>query len=438
MSNHNDDEDDVSVTSDSTSDSGSSISDRGNFRFRAEPERIDILDRRTLAQNNVAESIAPSRGTSSSIKTEDVSFLTPVPSAKKKVVRRTNLQIQADQALKTAAKVTKVPKSSKSESKSESDVKYAAATTVTINGEVFPVQAAKSVWTTGETMELIRAFKNWDDQAKASQSKKLCSLSKLWLVHIPFLMGKSFGRVRACPKEQLASSPYQSKWLVLRKKVSDYNAAQVDGREEELPDIEGPTGGGFDENGVEDERMSIAAASEAARDHKRNNRYINVDVDEESLKIIKLFNNTFPESVSGIGLMSESEATTGGEKKREYCQVNGLDSSALAEDFLGSPPAKKVSKASLIIDLTKTSIKQHEEMMTFNKSNLEYQKEIRMQDIARRESHSKREIEYRDRQDSVNQERYLTEQARLVEARQDAKEMQTTFSGILTNLLGKL
>ena len=133
--------------------------------------------------------------------------------------------------------------------------------------------------------------------------------------------------------------------------------------------------------------------------------------------------------------MSESEATTGGEKKREYCQVNGLDSSALAEDFLGSPP-EKVSKASLIIDLTKTSIKQHEEMMTSNKSNLEYQKRIRMQDIARRESHSKREIEYRDRQDSVNQERYLTEQARLVEAGQDAKEMQTTFSGILTNWLG--
>ena len=108
MSNDNDDEDDVSVTSDSTSDSGSSISDRDNYRFRAEPERIDIFERRTPAQNNVAESIAPSRSTSSSITIEDVSFLTPALSAKKKVVRRTNLQIQADQALKTAAKVTKV------------------------------------------------------------------------------------------------------------------------------------------------------------------------------------------------------------------------------------------------------------------------------------------------------------------------------------------
>ena len=192
---------------------------------------------------------------------------------KKKVVRRTNLQIQADQALKTAAKLTKVPKPSKSESKPKSEVKSVASTSVTIIGEVFPIEAAKTVWTTGETMDLIRAFKNWDDQAKASQSKKLCSLSKLWLVHIPFLMGKSFGRVRTCPKEQLASSPYQLKWLTLRKKVSDYNAAQVDGREEKLPDMEGPTGGGFDENGFEDERMSTAAASEAARDQKRNDRY---------------------------------------------------------------------------------------------------------------------------------------------------------------------
>ena len=432
MSNNDEDEDDVSISSNSTSDSGSSISNRDtSSRIFAEPAT------RILAQKNVAESAASSRSTSS-VTIDDVSFLTPIPSVKKKVVRRTNLQIQADQALKTAAKLVKVSKSSKPESKSESEVKSAASTSVTINGEVFPVQAAKSVWTTGETMDLIRAFKNWDDQAKASQNKKLCSLSKLWLVHIPYLMGKSFGRIRACPKEQLASSPYQSKWLVLRKKVSDYNAAQVDGREEELPDIEGPTGGGFDENGVEDERMSTAAASEAARDHKRNNRYINGDVDDETLKIIKFFNNSFPESVSGIGLMSESEATTGGDKKRDFCQVIGLDSNALAEDFLGSPPAKKVSKASLIIDLTKTSIKHHEEMMTFNKSNFEYQKEVRMQDIARRESHSKREIEYRDRQDTVNQERYLAEQARLVEARQDAKEMQTTFSGILTNLLGKL
>ena len=136
--------------------------------------------------------------------------------------------------------------------------------------------------------------------------------------------------------------------------------------------------------------------------------------------------------------MSESDATTRGDKKWDICQVNGLDSNALAEDFVGSPPAMKVSKASLIIDLTKTSIKYHKEMVTLNQSNFEYQKEVRMQDIARRESHSKREIEYRDRYDTVNQERYLAEQARLVEARQDAKEMQTTFFGILTNLWGKL
>lgn len=120
-------------------------------------------------------------------------------------------------------------------------------------------------------MDLIKAFKNWDEQAKACQSKKLCSLSKLWLVHMPFLMGKSLGRVRECPKKQLASSPYQSKWLVLRKKVRDYNAAQVNSRETWKDLLGNGVEEGLDENGVEDERMSTAAASEAAHDHKRNN-----------------------------------------------------------------------------------------------------------------------------------------------------------------------
>ena len=119
-------------------------------------------------------------------------------------------------------------------------------------------------------------------------------------------MGKNFGRVRATPNNVLASSPYQSKWLAIRKKVSDYKAAQVDGREEELPDIEGPTGGGVTETGVPDDRMVAAAAAESARDTKRNTRYA-AGVDEESLKIIQYFMDIFPQSVSGIGLMSKSD-----------------------------------------------------------------------------------------------------------------------------------
>lgn len=278
--------------------------------------------------------------------------------------------------------------------------------------------------------EHYQAYKKWDNMTKTSQSKKLCSLSKIWLVNIPVLMGKSFGKVRTSPKDQLANSPYQSKWILLRRKVSDYNAAQVDGREEELPDVEGPTGGGCDENGVEDDRMVKAAVVDNARDVKRNNRFVNADIDEDTLKIIKFFNESFPESVSGVGLMSECEATGGGDRKRGSCDIDGLNSDALADD-LDAPAAKKATKSSLIIDLTKTSIQQHEEMMAFNRSNLEYQKESRTQDIARRNDRDIREREYRDKQDTISQQRYS-------ETREDAKEMQGTFANILKSLVTKL
>ena len=143
-----------------------------------------------------------------------------------------------------------------------------------------------------------------------SQNKKLIPISELWLTHIPHLMGKGFGRVRATPNNVLANSPYQFKWMGIRKKVSDYKAAQVDVREEELPDIEGPTGGGLNEDGVDDDRMIASAAAETAREMKRNSRYV-AGIDEESLKIIQHFMEVFPQSVSGIGLMTESEMNSG-------------------------------------------------------------------------------------------------------------------------------
>ena len=250
-------------------------------------------------------------------------------------------------------------------------------------------------------------------------------------------MGKSFGRVRATPNNLLANSPYQAKWLAIRKKVSDYKAAQVDGREEELPDREGPTGGGIDENGKEDERMAKASIAEASRDSKRNGRYVTSGVDEDSMKIISHFLETFPESISGIGVMTEVESTSGVGRKRELCEIEGLRDSTITEED-EAEPTKKPSKSSLIIDLTRTAVHHHEENMAFNKSNFEYQKASRVEDIARREEKYAQEVEYRERQDRINQERYMTEQRRLSETRQDNKEIQTTFASVLTTLINKL
>ena len=134
------------------------------------------------------------------------------------------------------------------------------------------------------------------------------------------------------------------------------------------------------------------------RDNKRNLRYID-GIDEESMKIIKHFMDTFPQSVSGVGLMSESDLTSGAGSKREFCQMEGFRESDVQENSTegGDGAAKKVSKASLIIDLTRTAVQHHEENMTFNKSNFENQKESRLQDIQRREEKDVREVEYREK-----------------------------------------
>ena len=376
---------------------------------------------------------------------DETSFFTPIIAKKK--VRRTNAQIQSDTAAKTAEKLTrsnvtesqpKITSKVKSvKSKSAPVITSAVESTIVIGDLTFPLQTARSVWSTTEQMDLIKSYKSWENDSKKSQNKKLIPISKLWLVHIPCLMGKNFGRVRATPNNVLASSPYQSKWLAIRKKVSDYKAAQVDGREEELPDIEGPTGGGVTESGVPDDRMVAAAAAESARDTKRNTRYA-AGVDEESLKIIQNFMDTFPQSVSGIGLMSESDLNSGAGSKRNFCEIEGLQDTVIKEDSVAGPPAVKVSKSSLIIDLTRTAVLHHEENMAFNSTNFEYQKQSRLDDITRREERDRREIEYRDRRDAIDHQRYNAEQERLAEQRRDNLNVQTTFAGILSNLLSKV
>ena len=206
--------------------------------------------------------------------------------------------------------------------------------------------------------------------------------------------------------------------------------AQVDGREEELPDVEGPTGGGLNEDGAEDDRMVAAAAAEIAREKKRNYRYV-AEIEEESLKIIQYFMEIFPQSVLGVGLMTESELNTGTGSKREFCEIEGLRDTAAKEDVGAGPPVKKVSKSSLIIDLTRTAAQHHEESMAFSKVAFEYQKQVRIDDMAKREERERREIEYRNKQDSINNEQYE-------ESRKGNLNIQNTFANILTNLIIKI
>ena len=426
----------VNFLSDDSSDDSSTCfgSESGGSEKSMSMPHIDVLE--STVTSTSASSTAPSG---------EASFFTPVVTKKK--IRRTNAQIQADTAAETAEKMIRcnttvtqsnvTSKSKSVKSKSAPVISSTTESTIVIGDTTFPLQTARSVWSTAEQIDLIKSYKSWEIDSKKSQNKKLIPISKLWLVHIPCLMGKNFGRVRATPNNTLANSPYQSKWLAIRKKVSDYKASQVDGREEELPDIEGPTGGGADEDGVPDDRMVAAAAAESARDTKRDARYTS-GVDEESMKVIQYFIDTFPQSVSGIGLVSESDLNSGAGSKRNFCEIEGLRDTAVKEDSIAGPPAIKVSKSSLIIDLTRTAVLHHEENMAFNSVNFEYQKQSRLDDITRREERDRREVEYRDRQDAVNHQRYNTEQERLAEQRRESLNVQTTFAGILSNLLNKI
>ena len=178
--------------------------------------------------DNLESSVTGTSVTSTAL-SDETSFFTPIIAKKK--VRKTNAQIQSDTAAETAEKLTrsnvtesqpKVTSKVKSvKSKSAPVITSAVESTIVIGDSTFPLQTARSVWSTTEQMDSIKSYKSWENDSKKSQNKKLIPISKLWLVHIPCLMGKNFGRVRATPNNVLASSPYQSKWLAIRKKVSD-------------------------------------------------------------------------------------------------------------------------------------------------------------------------------------------------------------------------
>ena len=126
--------------------------------------------------------------------------------------------------------------------------------------------------------------------------------------------GEGFRESQTHSIQRGGSSPYKSKWQDIRKKVSDFKAAQPDGREEELPGVDGPTGAGLDENGIEDERSEKAAEQERAMVAKRNERFLE-KIDKDSLAVIELFMKTYPQSITGVGLISENDLITGAGRK---------------------------------------------------------------------------------------------------------------------------
>ena len=83
--------------------------------------------------------------------------------------------------------------------------------------------------------------------------------------------------------------------------------------------------------------------------------------------------------------------------------------------------------------------------MEFQRSHFEYQKETRQEDLARMNARDVREVDYRERLDIRDQERYETEQirlakeqSRLITAQNDARNMNEILGTFLTSISAKL
>ena len=70
----------------------------------------------------------------------------------------------------------------------------------------------------------------------------------------------------------------------------------------------------------------------------------------------------------------------------------------------------------MILDLTRTAVAHQEDNMVFQRSHFEFEKESRLSVISRHAAREERRVEYRDRQDERDQERYVAERTWLVSA----------------------
>ena len=93
---------------------------------------------------------------------------------------------------------------------------------------------------------------------------------------------------------------------------------------------------------------------------------------------------------------------------------------------------KKMSEKSAKVEAQKES-----KLTTLGLNKLETKAETKSESAAT-SIEIAQEVEYRERRDRINQERYMTEQRRLSETRQDNKEIQKTFASIFIILINKL
>jgi hypothetical protein len=115
--------------------------------------------------------------------------------------------------------------------------------TITLDGVDYDVILAGSAWSEKEKIDLVNTMYTWDKMTEKKLSLKSASQVRIWVEKIPLMMAKSFGKVRICPGDKAANSPYKNMWGSIKAEVSDYKYMNdPDGSEEERPGREGPSG----------------------------------------------------------------------------------------------------------------------------------------------------------------------------------------------------
>ena len=125
---------------------------------------------------------------------------------------------------------------------------------------------------------------------------------------------------------------------------------------------------------------------------KRNERFLE-KIDKDSLTVIEFVMKTYPQSITGAGLIRENDLITGAGRKRANCEISGLCNSTVASEVEDAPIPKKVSKSFLILDLTRTVVAHHEESVAFQRTSFDYQKETRKENIERSNDRDVREVD---------------------------------------------
>ena len=115
----------------------------------------------------------------------------------------------------------------------------------------------------------------------------------------------------------------------------------------------------------------------------------------------------------------------------DLCEIAGLDNTIAEGGVVDVPKVKKSN-------LTRTAVAHHEGNLVFQRSHFEIEKESRLSEISRHAAREERRVEYRNRQDERDQERYVAEQTRLAIAQQDMKDINNLLAGFLISVVAKL